>query len=78
MGADMKREKSAAQLRAANRGNVPGHLDMDALAKLSAAPMGRCSSCNRATWELQAIQVTCGFRQPDGTNCAGIMRRISP
>ncbi len=34
-------------------------------------PIGRCNSCNRATWKQSDISNSCLFPQPDGTRCIG-------
>jgi hypothetical protein len=76
LSGSMKRkpEKTAAAIRRANRGNVPGVLGMEEMAMLSAAPhLGVCPSCARKTWERFMLGRRCFL-----DDCAGIIQAVQP
>ncbi len=70
----MKRpDKTAADQRRANRGNVPGFLGMAEMAMLTTPAVGQCDTCKRPTWEPLLIGRWCGMTQAGG-RCQGTFR----
>lgn len=45
--------------------------------ELESPPIGRCSVCNRATWNPAELSDPCLFLQPNGTRCPGMFVPVS-
>lgn len=58
-----------------------GHTCEEYLERLSDDPVGRCSKCGRATWDLSTLGMTCYMPQPSGAaepSCSGVFRKAVP